>query len=94
MSSSEAESKIDLLDTEKQVKDKLKKADSIDGVVEGNGILAFCKQVVFPILKETFGEDTFTVERDEKWGGNMTYHDYASLEKVLYRTHHYCINAN
>ncbi|GAV07084.1 hypothetical protein RvY_16965 [Ramazzottius varieornatus] len=81
MSSSEAESKIDLLDTERQVKDKLKKADSIDGVIEGNGILAFTKQVVFPILKETFGEDTFTIERDEKWGGNMTYPDYASLEK-------------
>jgi len=51
MSASVEESKIDLLDTEAQVKKKLQKAFCEPGNVENNGVLAFCKSVIFPLLK-------------------------------------------
>lgn len=52
MSSSVAESKIDLLDSPEDIKKKLKKAFCEPGNIETNGILAFCKSVLFPILKD------------------------------------------
>jgi tyrosyl-tRNA synthetase len=55
MSASVEDSKIDLLDTEAQVKKKLKKAFCEPGNTENNGVLAFCKTVIFPLLKENEG---------------------------------------
>ena len=52
MSASVEDSKIDLLDTPDQVKKKLKKAFCEPGNIENNGILGFCKSVIFPLLKE------------------------------------------
>ena len=49
MSASEEESKIDLLDTPAQVKKKLKKAFCEPGNIAENGILSFCKHVLFPL---------------------------------------------
>ena len=43
MSSSEADSKIDLLDPPSQIKKKLKKAFCEEGNIENNGPLAFTK---------------------------------------------------
>ncbi|XP_044523928.1 tyrosine--tRNA ligase, cytoplasmic isoform X2 [Gracilinanus agilis] len=75
MSSSEEESKIDLLDRKEDVKKKLKKAFCEPGNVENNGVLAFIKHVLFPLKSE------FVILRDEKWGGNKTYTAYSELEK-------------
>ena len=52
MSSSELDSKIDLLDEPEVVKAKLKRAFCEPGKVENNGVLAFCKYAIFPLLKE------------------------------------------
>ena len=49
MSASEEDSKIDLLDTPAQVKKKLKKAFCEPGNIAENGILSFCKHVLFPL---------------------------------------------
>ncbi|CAD6891010.1 unnamed protein product [Tilletia controversa] len=49
MSSSDADSKIDFLDSEKDVKKKLNAAHCVEGVVEGNGVLAFARAVLFPV---------------------------------------------
>ena len=49
MSSSDEDSKIDLLDSPAQVKKKLKKAFCEPGNVEDNGVLSFCKHVLFPL---------------------------------------------
>ena len=49
MSSSEEESKIDLLDRKEDVKKKLKKAFCEPGNVENNGVLAFIRHVLFPL---------------------------------------------
>ncbi|NXG17483.1 SYYC protein, partial [Grallaria varia] len=75
MSSSEEDSKIDLLDRKEDVKKKLKKAFCEPGNVENNGVLSFIKHVLFPLKSE------FVVLREEKWGGNKTYTDYEALEK-------------
>uniref|UniRef100_A0A8B9ZFS2 Tyrosine--tRNA ligase n=1 Tax=Anas platyrhynchos TaxID=8839 RepID=A0A8B9ZFS2_ANAPL len=75
MSSSEEDSKIDLLDRKEDVKKKLKKAFCEPGNVENNGVLSFIKHVLFPLKSE------FVILREEKWGGNKTYTDYEALEK-------------
>ena len=49
MSASEEESKIDLLDSPAQLKKKLKKAFCEPGNITDNGILSFCKHVLFPL---------------------------------------------
>ncbi|XP_020029563.1 tyrosine--tRNA ligase, cytoplasmic [Castor canadensis] len=75
MSSSEEESKIDLLDRREDVKKKLKKAFCEPGNIENNGVLSFIKYVLFPLKSE------FVILRDEKWGGNKAYTAYLDLEK-------------
>ncbi|GCB63108.1 hypothetical protein scyTo_0009618 [Scyliorhinus torazame] len=75
MSSSEEESKIDLLDKKEDVKKKLKRAFCEPGKVESNGVLSFVKHVLFPLHGE------FVISRDEKWGGCKTYTEYDELER-------------
>ena len=49
MSSSEEESKIDLLDSPAQVKKKLSKAFCEEGNITNNGVVSFAKHVLFPM---------------------------------------------
>lgn len=49
MSSSEEDSKIDLLDEPAAVKKKLKKAFCEPGNITDNGVLSFVKHVIFPL---------------------------------------------
>lgn len=56
MSSSEEDSKIDLLDSAANVKKKLKKAFCEPGNIADNGLLSFAKHVLFPLFKENEGE--------------------------------------
>lgn len=56
MSSSEEDSKIDLLDTPSAVKKKLKKAFCEPGNIEDNGLLSFVKHVIFSLFKEGEGK--------------------------------------
>lgn len=58
MSSSEEDSKIDLLDSAAQVKKKLKKAFCEPGNIADNGVLAFVKHVLLP-LQENGGNFQF-----------------------------------
>lgn len=75
MSSSEEESKIDLLDKKEDVKKKLKKAFCEPGNIQNNGVLSFVKHVLFPLQGE------FIIKRDPKWGGDNVYTDFEVLEK-------------
>lgn len=79
MSASDPASKIDLLDSPEDIEAKINKAYCPEGVIEGNGIVAFMKYVIM-VLKEDKGE-TFLIERPEKFGGNIEYKNYADLEK-------------
>lgn len=56
MSSSEEDSKIDLLDAPAVVKKKLKKAFCEPGNIQDNGVLAFVKHVLLPIYKSDQGK--------------------------------------
>ncbi|XP_034016375.1 tyrosine--tRNA ligase, cytoplasmic [Thalassophryne amazonica] len=75
MSSSEEESKIDLLDSREDVKKKLKKAFCEPGNVENNGVLSFVKFVLFPL------HGGFCIKRDPNWGGDKVYTTYEEVEK-------------
>lgn len=75
MSSSEADSKIDLLDPPSQIKKKLKKAFCEEGNIENNGPLSFTKHV----LMVCHGK--FELLRREDFGGNKTYTNFAELEE-------------
>lgn len=77
MSSSEEDSKIDLLDSPANVKKKLKKAFCEPGNIVDNGLLSFVKYVLFSVFKEGEG---FVVSRKPENGGDATYMTYQSLE--------------
>lgn len=76
MSASEVDSKIDLLDSPEEVKKKLKRAFCAPGDIENNGVLAFCKSVIFPLLKD----EDFVLPRSADYGGPVNYKDYQTLE--------------
>ncbi|CAK9817384.1 Tyrosine--tRNA ligase, cytoplasmic [Anthophora quadrimaculata] len=80
MSSSEEESKIDLLDNAAAVKKKLKKAFCEPGNVSDNGVLAFAKHVIYPLFKK--GE-TFNINRTAEFGGDVSYDKYEDLENAF-----------
>merc|ERR1712223_2108080 len=80
MSSSDDDSKIDLLDSAAALKKKLKKAFCEPGNITDNGILSFCKYVIIPVALK--GE-SFTINRDEKNGGNIEFDDYEALEQTF-----------
>merc|ERR1712045_1050168 len=80
MSSSEVDSKIDLQDPPSQIKKKLKKAFCEPGNIADNGVLSFCKFVIFPVALK--GEK-FIINRDEKNGGNVEFDDFEALEQTF-----------
>lgn len=77
MSSSEEDSKIDLIDSVANVKKKLKKAFCEPGNIADNGLLSFVKHVLFSLFKEGEG---FVVTRKPENGGETTYATYQELE--------------
>jgi tyrosyl-tRNA synthetase len=79
MSSSDKSSKIDLIDTEADIKKKLNSAFCPEGIVEDNGVLAFCKYILFTIKQDN--NEEFVIKRPEKFGGNVNYKTYEELEK-------------
>ncbi|MBU0469967.1 MAG: tyrosine--tRNA ligase [Nanoarchaeota archaeon] len=81
MSASDPKSKVDLLDDEKTVIDKIKKAYCEAGVIEDNGILAFLKHVIMTIKMDR-GEK-FIIERPEKFGGNIEFSSYEEIEAAF-----------
>jgi len=80
MSSSDADSKIDLLDNASAVKKKLKKAFCEPGNITDNGILSFSKYVIFPVVLK---KEKFVIERSEEHGGNAEYETYEKLEEAF-----------
>lgn len=77
MSSSEEDSKIDLLDSPANVKKKLRKSFCEPGNIVDNGLLSFVKHVLFSLFKDGEG---FVVSRKPENGGDATYVTYQSLE--------------
>jgi tyrosyl-tRNA synthetase len=79
MSSSEPNSKIDFDDSDKTIRKKINKAFSEDGKVEGNGLLAITKYVLFKFLEQE--QRNFEINRPEQYGGKITYETYEKIEQ-------------
>lgn len=79
MSSSEEDSKIDLLDSPANVKKKIKRAFCEPGNIEDNGLLSFTKHVLFSLFKEGEG---FKVSRKPEFGGDVEFLKYDDLEQA------------
>ncbi|KAJ5676506.1 tyrosyl-tRNA synthetase [Penicillium maclennaniae] len=79
MSSSDANSKIDLLDTPEIVGRKVKKANAPPKQVEDNGLLAFTEHVLLPASSLLDEERLFKVEQKE--GEPLVYRDIESMKK-------------
>lgn len=71
MSSSNKDSKIDLLDSKNQLKTKIGKAYCLPGDINDNCLLEMLENLIFPIL--TIKGLNFVIERKEEYGGNITY---------------------
>jgi len=80
MSSSIKNSKVDLLDDEKIIKDKLKNAFCEEGNSE-NGVLEFAETVIMT-QKEDAGEE-FVIDRPEKWGGPLHFKNKEELHEAF-----------
>eukprot|EP00112_Aurelia_sp_Birch-Aquarium-sp1_P026742 Seg97.5 transcript_id=Seg97.5/GoldUCD/mRNA.D3Y31 product="Tyrosine-tRNA ligase cytoplasmic" protein_id=Seg97.5/GoldUCD/D3Y31 len=83
MSASEEDSKIDLLDSAASVKKKINKAFCEEGNIQENGVLSFCKFVMFPVLELRKENKEFLIERGDENGGNLAFTDFDSLEKTF-----------
>lgn len=81
MSASDPKSKIDLLDDEKTVNEKIKNAYCEEGIVEDNGVLAFIKYVIMVLKQDK--KESFVVERPAKFGGNISFKTYSELEEAF-----------
>jgi tyrosyl-tRNA synthetase len=81
MSSSEPDSKVDFTDSDKQIRKKIGKAFCEDGVIEGNGLLAMLKYVIF--LKLDHDKREFVIDRPEQYGGKISYKSYNDVEKAF-----------
>jgi len=74
MSASVPHSRVDIFDSEEDVKKKMERA-FCPPRVERNGVLAFFKHVIFRL------KNNIIVEREKKYGGDISYTDYTELEK-------------
>mmetsp|Transcript_41262 Transcript_41262/g.47549 ORF Transcript_41262/g.47549 Transcript_41262/m.47549 type:complete len:181 (+) Transcript_41262:569-1111(+) len=77
MSKTDAGSAIFMEDSAKEVSKKIKAAACEAQNIENNPILNYAKHIIFGKY------DTWTIERPEKWGGNITYNSYDELEKAF-----------
>lgn len=74
MSSSDPNSKIDLIETPKNIKNKVNKAFCEPKNIDDNSALGLFKNLIFKIVSN------FILERDEKYGGNVIFNSYQELE--------------
>lgn len=76
MSKSKPDSAVFIHDTPEEIKRKINSAYAPEGDIEFNPILDWTKYLIF------YEENTvFTINRPEKWGGNLTYTSFTQLEK-------------
>lgn len=78
MSSSEDQTKVDLLDTPKRIRKKIGKAFCEDGNPQC-GLMDFVKHVLFPINILRRGSGVFHIDRPEQYGGNIQYETFEEL---------------
>lgn len=80
MSASDPNSKIDLLDTAETVVKKIKKAECVPKVPEGNGVLAFVEFVLLPAARLK-GAKGFVVDRSRDELPELVYTDVSQMHE-------------
>ena len=75
MSSSIPNSRIMIDEEPESIRKKIDKAFCPEGEINNNPILQICKYIIF------HRKDKLKIERDKKFGGNIVYKNYESLEK-------------
>ena len=80
MSKSNPEYAIFMTDTTEDIKRKMNKAWAPEGETKENPVLEYCKYIVFESL-DRLGIKEITIDRPEKWGGQMKISSYEDLEK-------------
>ncbi len=75
MSKSKPESAVFITDSPEEIRKKVSQAFAPEGEIILNPILDWVKYLVF------YNNTTFVIKRDEKWGGDLSYANYADLEK-------------
>jgi len=73
MSKSDPESAIFMEDSEAEINVKIKKAYCPPGEIKDDPLFDYLKHIVFQ------KQESFTVSRDEKYGGNVTYTKYEDI---------------
>ncbi|OGK28573.1 tyrosine--tRNA ligase [Candidatus Roizmanbacteria bacterium RIFCSPLOWO2_12_FULL_40_12] len=76
MSKSNPDSAIFMTDTKDDIERKLNKAWCPEGMTEENPVLEYVRYILFEVF------DKFTVERNERFGGDITFDSYEDLEKA------------
>ena len=74
MSKSKPDTAIYMTDTREDIKRKIMKAYGPEGDTNENPILEYCKYILFEAYEK------ITIERPEKFGGNVVLHSYDELE--------------
>jgi len=74
MSKSDPNSGIFIHNSDDEIKKKINKGWCEEGLVENNPVLEIARQIVFHEY------DSISIERPEKFGGNITYNSYEELE--------------
>ena len=64
-----------------KIKSKINKAFCVDGKVEGNGLLAIMKYIIFKHLEKH--RKHFVIDRPEKYGGKVEFKNYEELEEAF-----------
>jgi len=74
MSKSDPNAGIFIHNSDDEIRTKIKKGFCDEGIIENNPILEITKHVVFHEF------DAVSIERPEKFGGNVSYDNFESLE--------------
>ena len=77
MSASDSSSKIDMLDSKRQIRKKINQTYCLPGKTDNNSLLEICQRIIFPILK--IKEIDFVIGRKEKFGGKIVYKSFNRL---------------
>ncbi len=80
MSSSNLNSKIDMIDSKNEIKKKINRAYCLEGDINFNPMMDMMKLIIFPLL-QNLGQNIFLINRAEKHGGPIEYKCYEDLER-------------
>ncbi len=86
MSKSKPDTAIFMTDTKEDIKRKIQKAYCPEGEIKDNPILEYVKKIIFEahhlLGHKDILKDGFVVEREERFGGNVSYKSYSELEEA------------